>query len=40
MATRLADGNINADIGYSPIIKSTADTNGKDLFFVSTSQQW
>lgn len=40
VGTRLAGGNIGADIGYSRIIKSTAETNGKDLFFVSTSLQW
>lgn len=40
IGARLAGGNIGADIGYSRIIKSTAETNGKDLFFVSTSLQW
>lgn len=40
VGTRLSGGNIGADIGYSRIIKSTAETNGKDLFFVSTSLQW
>lgn len=40
VGARLAGGNIGADIGYSRIIKSTADTNSKDLFFVSTSLQW
>lgn len=40
VGARLAGGNIGADIGYSRIIKATADTNSKDLFFVSTSLQW
>lgn len=40
VGARLAGGNIGADIGYSRIIKSTANTNTKDLFFVSTSLQW
>lgn len=40
VGARLAGGNIGADIGYSRLIKSTAETNGKDLFFVSTSLQW
>nr|WP_235924414.1 ShlB/FhaC/HecB family hemolysin secretion/activation protein [Brucella anthropi] len=40
VGARLAGGNIGADIGYSRIIKSTADTSSKDLFFVSTSLQW
>jgi hemolysin activation/secretion protein len=40
VGARLAGGNIGADIGYSRIAKSTVDTNGKDLFFVSTSVQW
>ena len=40
VGTRLAGGNIGADIGYSRIIKSTAEANSKDLFFVSTSLQW
>ncbi|MCV9910499.1 ShlB/FhaC/HecB family hemolysin secretion/activation protein [Brucella sp. HL-2] len=40
VGTRLSGGNISADIGYSRIIKSTTETNGKDLFFVSTSLQW
>lgn len=40
VGTRLSGGNIGADIGYSRIIKATAATNGKDLFFVSTSLQW
>lgn len=40
VGARLAGGNIGADIGYSRIIKSTAEANSKDLFFVSTSLQW
>lgn len=40
IGTRLTGGNIGADIGYSRIIKSTADVSSKDLFFVSTSLQW
>lgn len=40
VGARLAGGNIGADIGYSRIIKSTAETNSKDLFYVSTSLQW
>lgn len=40
VGARLAGGNIGADIGYSRIIKSTAKTNTRDLFFVSTSLQW
>lgn len=40
VGTRLAGGNIGADIGYSRIIKSTANTSSKDLFFVSTSLQF
>ena len=40
VGARLAGGNIGADIGYSRIIKATAETNSKDLFFVSTSLHW
>ena len=40
VGARLAGGNIGADIGYSRIIKSTAEANSKDLFFVSTSLQF
>ncbi len=40
LGARLAGGNIGADIGYSHIIKSSAQTNSNDLFFVSTSLQW
>lgn len=40
VGARLAGGNIGADIGYSRIIKATANTSSKDLFFVSTSLQW
>ncbi len=40
VGARLAGGNIGADIGYSRIIKATAQTNSNDLFFVSTSLQW
>lgn len=40
VGARLAGGNIGADIGYSRILKSTVDTNARDLFFVSTSLQW
>lgn len=40
VGARLAGGNIGADIGYSRIIKATANTSLKDLFFVSTSLQW
>lgn len=39
VGTRLTGAIIGAEIGYSRIIKSTAETNGKD-FFVSTSLQW
>ncbi|PRA81767.1 hemin transporter [Ochrobactrum sp. MYb29] len=40
VGARLAGGNIGADIGYSRIVKATAETSSKDLFFVSTSLQW
>ncbi len=40
VGARLAGGNIGADLGYSRIIKSTADTSSRDLFFVSTSLQF
>ncbi|KAB2719498.1 ShlB/FhaC/HecB family hemolysin secretion/activation protein [Brucella intermedia] len=40
VGARLAGGNIGADIGYSRIINATANTNSRDLFFVSTSLQF
>ncbi len=40
VGARLVGGSIGADIGYSRLIASTANTRARDLFFVSTSLQW
>ncbi|EJN02510.1 ShlB/FhaC/HecB family hemolysin secretion/activation protein [Phyllobacterium sp. YR531] len=37
---RLAGGNISADVGYSGILETTADTDHSGLFYFSTSVRW
>jgi len=40
VGSRLSGGTVSADLGYSHIFKSTAETNMWDLFFVSASLQF
>lgn len=40
VGARLAGGRLNADIGYSRILKSSTEPARKGLFFLSTSLRW